>query len=120
MTPCMLVGSLVVALAPQGQFTLQWMHSVEKEAWREEWRLTDEGLLLTGAAVRGSGAGMEPGPGGRFEGDWWVWTPEARPVPELVLAASGATMSGWTLCGRDCTTIGTTPGLPIRIRPCEN
>jgi hypothetical protein len=41
-------------------FTLVWTHSVERTEWRESWRVTPAGLVLTEARVKGSGAGMEP------------------------------------------------------------
>lgn len=52
-------GALVAALATEG-FSLVWSHSVEKTEWREEWRVEGSRLRLAEAAVRGSGAGMEP------------------------------------------------------------
>lgn len=118
MSACLMAGAVMVALAAEGRFTLDWMHSVEREGWHEEWQLTEAGLVLTRAAVKGSGAGMEPGEGGHFEGEWWVWEPQAPPVPRLVLAASGATMSGWRLCGRDCITLGNVAGTPVVLQPC--
>ena len=37
------------------------------------------------AAIRGYGAGMEPGPDARLQDGWLVWQPQAPAVPELVL-----------------------------------
>ena len=65
MSGCLMAGAMALALANGGTFTLEWTHSVERESWRETWQVTgDDRLQLTGAAVKGSGAGMEPGPGG--------------------------------------------------------
>jgi hypothetical protein len=110
------LGAAVIAVAPV--FTLSWTHSVERVTWRETWAVEAGALRLTGAAVRGSGAGMEPGPGAVLQEGWWVW-PAALSVPELVLAASGQTGAGWTLCaaGR-CHALGSTPGAPLRLAPC--
>lgn len=120
MTGCLLAGATMLALAGGG-FTLEWTHSVERETWRESWEVTaDHRLHLTQAAVKGSGAGMEPGPGGHFEDGWWVWAPDLPPVPSLVLAASGETPSAWTLCGVDCVELGATSGQPVRIAPCTD
>lgn len=118
MSNCLLVGTLMIALGPGGTFSLEWSHSVEKIHWHEDWRLGQEGFTLTRAAVRGSGAGMEPGEGGRLENGWWVWTPDLPSQRELRLAASGETDSGWRLCGEDCATIGAGAGDPLVLKPC--
>jgi hypothetical protein len=113
-----MIGVTALALAGQG-FTLSWEHSVEKVEWRETWEVAADGLRLTEAAVKGSGAGMEPGEGARLDGGWWVWTPRLPPVPALDLAASGATRGGWLLCADGgCREIGAAPGEAVRLRPC--
>jgi hypothetical protein len=62
---------------------------------------------------------MEPGEGARLVQGWWVWTPEPVPVPDLLLAASGATGGGWRFCAdRTCRTLGAEPGAPVRLAPC--
>jgi hypothetical protein len=118
MSLCLMAGGERFLLGPAGRFRLEWQHSVEREGWREDWQLTPAGLRLIGAAVKGSGAGMEPGPGGHFDRGWWVWDIDGPVVPELLLAASGATGSGWTLCANRCVTFGTEAGPPIRLAPC--
>lgn len=103
-----------------GVFSLSWTHSVENTEWREDWRVTPGGLELTQARVKGSGAGMDPGEGARLENGWWVWTPKIPAVPELVLAASGATGSGWTLChAAGCMELGADAQQPTRISTCQ-
>ncbi len=115
---CLLIGAVAVALSGD-RFTLEWTHSVEKVDWREEWTVNNEGLRLLKAAVKGSGAGMEPGPNAALEDGWWVWRPNRPPIPELVLAASGATPSAWRLCdGDDCRDLGANAGDAIIIKPC--
>jgi hypothetical protein len=100
-------------------FTLGWTHSVEHQRWEEDWRVTPAGLELVEARVKGSGSGMEPPEGARLEGGWWVWRPEGAPVGELVLAASGATGGGWTLCaGGRCREVGAAAGGPVRLSVC--
>ncbi|MDF1607838.1 DUF1850 domain-containing protein [Hoeflea sp. YIM 152468] len=102
-----------------GIFSLSWTHSVEKTEWREDWRVRPEGLELTQARVKGSGAGMDPGEGAQLVDGWWLWTPKVPLVPELVLAASGATVSAWDLCHPGgCTSLGADAGGPVRIKPC--
>jgi hypothetical protein len=118
---CVLVGGQVLASVATA-FTLTWTHSVEKTAWRERWQVTSAGLLLTEAAIKGSGAGMDPGDGAVLEDGWLVWRPGAAPVPALFLAASGDTISGWRLCGNhdeDCRTLGAQASQPIEIAPCD-
>ena len=132
MSLCLVLGTLAAPVAGD-EFSLAWTHSVERTEWRERWRVEDAGdgapgLALVEARVRGSGAGMDPGEGARLEDGWWVWTPALAAVPELVLAASGATGGGWTLCdlagpdeptdGARCRTIGRAAGTPASLVPC--
>lgn len=118
MSLCVTGAGPVLALAVSA-FTLRWEHSVERTEWQEDWRVTPRGLVLERARARGSGAGLDPGPGAVLEGGWWVWHPEGPPLPALVLAASGATRAGWTLCaaGR-CRELGAAPGAPLVLAPC--
>lgn len=119
MSACLLVGALVLTL-PQADFTLEWEHSVEKIQWREQWRVEGPSLRLTGAAVKGSGSGMEPGEGAHLIDGWWSWVPELAPIPELALAASGATRGGWALCSAgQCQQIGASASDAVVLRPCE-
>ncbi|MDB6181092.1 DUF1850 domain-containing protein [Paracoccus fistulariae] len=118
MSGCLMAGALAIALGPGQDFALTWTHSVEKIGWHESWELTPQGLQLTGAAVRGSGAGMEPGPDARLVDGWLVWEPQLPPIPELVLAASGATGDGWRLCGTECVTLAARAGQPVILKPC--
>jgi hypothetical protein len=114
-----LMGAATLRLAATA-FTLAWTHSVEHVRWEEDWRVTPAGLDLVAARVRGSGAGMEPPPDARLVDGWWTWTPAGPPLPELALAASGATGGGWSLCAAGaCRTIGTEPGPPVRLASCE-
>lgn len=100
-------------------FTLSWSHSVERTEWHEEWQLTPAGLELIAAQVKGSGAGIDPPENAVLEDGWWKYAPTIAPLPRLVLAASGATISGWSLCTQDtCLTLGTESAAPIVIEPC--
>lgn len=115
---CLLAGALTLALSGP-DFTLRWTHSVEKTEWVEAWRIEASGLRLTRASVKGSGAGMEPGTGAILRDGWWTWQPDTK-VPELFLAASGATQSGWQLCdGAVCHDLGARPERALRIAPCD-
>ncbi|KGF67432.1 hypothetical protein LL06_22340 [Hoeflea sp. BAL378] len=116
---CIAAGGKALTVAAT-LFTLSWTHSVEKTAWQESWRVTEQGLQLAEARVKGSGAGMDPGEGARLEDGWWVWSPDSPETPELVLAASGATVSAWTIChAGGCVDLGADAQEPIRIRPCD-
>jgi hypothetical protein len=111
------IGAAALRLAAAG-FTLGWTHSVEHLRWEEDWRVTPAGLVLVEARIRGSGAGMDPPADARLDDGWWVYTPALPPQPELLLAASGATGSGWTLCADgSCHELGADPGAPLRLKP---
>ncbi|SOC12783.1 DUF1850 domain-containing protein [Rhodobacter maris] len=119
MSACLLAGALTLALGADAAFSLEWTHSVEQTRWHEEWRVVAGALVLTRAAVKGSGAGMEPGEGARLENGWWVWEPTAAPVDELILAASGLTPSAWRLCTpAGCVALGARSSDPLLLRPC--
>ncbi len=120
MTACLTVAATALHLA-SAEFELSWQHSVERTGWRETWAITEGALWLREAAVKGSGAGMEPGDGAVLRDGWWVWTPPALSVPELVLAASGATQGGWRLCSAGtCHEFGAEASGPITLAPCPD
>lgn len=116
---CLLAGTVALALSGPG-FTLEWTHSVERTAWRETWAVEGAALRLVEAAVQGSGAGMEAGDGAELRDGWWVWQPRIAPLPEVTLAASGATGAGWRLCDMagTCHVLGERPGAALTLRPC--
>ena len=118
MSLCILGGAKPLVLAIS-VFMLSWEHSVERTAWSETWQVGADALALTEARVKGSGAGMDPGPGARLADGWWTWMTSVPPVPQLALAASGATAGGWRLCHPDgCLTLGADPGAPLLLEPC--
>jgi len=98
-------------------FTLVWTHSIEKIDWRENWRVTPQGLELVEARVKGSGAGMEPPPEARLVDGWFVWQPHRAPMPEVVLGNSG--LAGeWRLCTKGgCRTLSTILGHDVGPHP---
>ncbi|WP_011583377.1 MULTISPECIES: DUF1850 domain-containing protein [Chelativorans] len=118
MSLCILAGGkLTVILA--NLFTLSWTHSVEQVEWQETWRASPAGVEIVEARVQGSGAGMEPPPGSRYERGWWIYRPDVGLLPELRLAASGATQSAWTLCAAGtCHALGGRPGSTIVVSYC--
>lgn len=125
MTPALciaLVGGSVLASLPGPSFTLSWTHSIEKTEWRESWWIADGRLRMEEARVKGTGAGMEPGPDTRTEGGWLVWTPTLPPQERLVLAASAFT-GDHTLCAAgECRPLGgwtgPRPPGPVELSPC--
>ena len=121
MSLCLAAGGKTAVLA-FSSFMLAWTHSVEKIEWQEDWRLAAGGLELVEARVKGSGAGMEPPENARFDGKWWHYTTDMPPVPQLVLARSGATASDWRICLKDdCKSINTIigPGKePVTLSAC--
>ncbi|MBL8588792.1 MAG: DUF1850 domain-containing protein [Methylobacteriaceae bacterium] len=105
MSLCLTAGATATRLAVAA-FTLAWTHSVEKTRWEEDWRIEATTLVAVEARVKGSGAGMEPGPDARFDGTWWRWTPRLPPAREISLRRSDALPEGWTLCvDGGCRTI---------------
>lgn len=116
---CMAGTGKAIAIAATA-FSLSWTHSVEKVEWREDYAVADDGIRLVEARVKGSGAGMEPGEGARLDAGWWVWRPGGEAVPDLRLAASGATASPWTFChAGGCLELGGEPGAGVTISACD-
>ena len=119
MSLCIAGGAVALRLAVAA-FTLGWTHSVERVRWEEDWVTGPAGLSLVEARIRGSGAGMEPAPDARLEAGWWRWHPAGPPRAEVVLAASGATAGGWSLCAAgECRELGAVAGEPLRLYACE-
>ena len=98
---CIAAGVLAAAL-PVSAFTLAWTHSIEKIRWEEDYRIVDGRLLLEEARIRGSGAGMEPPAGARFEHGVWHYRPDLPPLERLRLTRSPYT-AGYEICtARGC------------------
>ena len=122
MSLCIVATGAVLSIAAT-DFSLSWTHSVEKTEWREAWRVAPDGLVLEEAAVRGSGAGMEPPPEARLVEGSYRWKPEPAPVPEIVLRRAPQA-DDWTLCaaGR-CEPLGKWIGHeadPVTLRACPD
>ena len=116
---CVLAAGKTTVLAGAA-FTLAWTHSVEKTRWEEDWKLTPAGLQVVEARIKGSGAGMDPPEGSVLKDGWWVYAPKVPAQQRLVLAASGATGGGWSLCAiGGCTVIGARPGDPAVVTACD-
>lgn len=120
MSLCVLTVAKTLVLATSS-FSLSWTHSVEKVQWQEDWQLKHDTLQLVTARVKGSGAGMEPGANAKLVDGWWEWQPNLPAQTELILAASGATSSAWTLCpqGLSCINLAETASEPIKLWACD-
>ncbi|MDX8501234.1 DUF1850 domain-containing protein [Mesorhizobium sp. VK4C] len=119
MSLCILTAGKTVTLAVAA-FTLSWTHSVERTRWREDWKVLPAGLQVVAAWVKGSGAGMDPPEGSVLRNGWWVYAPRIGPQPRLVLAASGATGEGWTLCtAKGCRELGKAAGETTVVESCD-
>lgn len=119
MSVCILSAGKTIMIAASA-FTLSWTHSAEKTQWQESWLVAPAGLQIVSARIQGSGAGMEPPEGSEFKDGWWVYEPMVGPQRQLVLASSGATGAGWSLCAAgSCLTLGATAGQPVVIRLCR-
>jgi hypothetical protein len=117
---CILAAGKITALAGAA-FTLAWTHSVEKTQWEEDWKVTPAGLEVVAARIKGSGAGMDPPAGSVLKEGWWTYAPRTKPQPKIVLAASGSTGAGWTLCtSNGCVVIGSEFGDPAVVTACDS
>lgn len=95
---CLFAAGVLAVTLPVERFTLAWTHSVEKIEWREDWRVADNGaLVLERSWLKGTGAGMEPGPDAVSKDGWWVTPGHGLTVPFLNLAASDFT-ADYRLC----------------------
>ena len=102
-------------------FTLSWTHSVEKIEWHEDWKITDSQLEIVVARVQGSGAGMDPPEGSKFEGGWWVYKPNKLSVKELLLSTSNTNLENWKICfNGNCQILKKNNERPIKIYPCKS
>lgn len=118
MSLCILAAGKTVTLSVAA-FTLSWTHSVERTRWAEDWKVTPTGLHVIEARIKGSGAGMEPPDGAVLRDGWWIYVPKVGPQRRIVLAASGATGDGWTLCTvQGCRELAKAAGRPTVLEPC--
>lgn len=104
-----------------GRFELVWVHSIEKVEWRERWRVTPAGLEVQEARIKGTGAGMEPGPDARLQDGWYVWRPTTPPLARLILARSDAVADHRLCFDGDCRPLSSYsdgPG-PVTLEPCH-
>jgi hypothetical protein len=114
-TLCILAGGKLLSLAATA-FTLSWTHSVEHTIWSETWRVAGDRLQVVEARVEGAGAGISLPDGAQMTPTGWIYQPDLPPLRRLVLAASGTTPSGWSLCAAEtCHELGAEAGAPVEI-----
>jgi hypothetical protein len=82
---CLGLAGAVLAQLPVTHFTLAWNHTIEKIRWEEDYRVTDQGLVLEEARVKGNGAGMEIPEGARLENGTWHYRRQLPPLQPLSL-----------------------------------
>jgi len=120
MSLCIAASGKLIALAATA-FSLSWTHSVEKTTWTESWITEGDALRVVGASVEGSGAGIGLPDNAVLRDGRWVYAPQLAPVETIILAASGATVSPWTLCTSDtCIDLGSKAADPTRIWVSED
>lgn len=83
---CLGLAGVVWAQLPFSHFTLAWTHTIEKIRWEEDYRVTEQGLLLGEARVRGAGAGMEIPPDAQLQNGSWHYQRQLSPLQPLKLA----------------------------------
>jgi hypothetical protein len=120
---CFAAGALAATLHVS-QFTLAWMHSIEKIRWEEDWRVVNGKLVVDEARIVGTGAGMEPPPDAKLVAGVWHYKPAVAPLAEVDLAHSPFTKEYEVCTAGRCTSLAKLlPGLPkiavVRMRACE-
>jgi len=94
---CLLAAGALIHLHV-ATLTLAWTHSVEKIRWEEDYRATAAGIVVTQDRIQGTGAGMEPPPDAKFDGQWWRYTPKLPQQPQVILRRFGMTVGDWQVC----------------------
>ncbi|WP_047227752.1 DUF1850 domain-containing protein [Pseudomonas brassicacearum] len=82
---CLGLAGAVWAQLPVTDFTLAWNHTIEKIRWEEDYRVTEQGLVLGEARVKGNGAGMEVPDGARLKNGSWHYQRQLPPLQPLKL-----------------------------------
>jgi hypothetical protein len=114
---CLGLAGAVWAQLPLPAFTLAWTHTIEKVRWEEDYRVTQDGLLLGEARVRGNGAGMEIPDGAILRDGSWHYR---RQLPALQPLRVGRTPEAgdYQLCfDGGCRELSHWLGPPTAQRP---
>jgi hypothetical protein len=111
------------------RFTLAWTHSIERVRWEEDYEVHATAatvapvLHAVRSRVRGSAAGMEPGPDAVLRGGWYHYAPATLERAELWLTRSVYT-ADYELCvdGAACRPLSDwlpSDGWRTRLWPCR-
>jgi hypothetical protein len=102
---CLAVAGAVRLAVPSAEFTLDWVHSIEKTHWQEDYRVIATSLVLEQARIKGSGAGMEPPANAQWRDGWWQYHPTLAPQTQLRLTRSHFT-TDYSFCWSNrCRTL---------------
>lgn len=83
---------------PVRQFTLAWVHTIEKVRWEEDYAVTDDAVLKAVAArIRGSAAGMEPPPDSKLQNGWYTYKPQID-QPEVLRLTRSVFAADYEFC----------------------
>jgi hypothetical protein len=122
MPVCLAVAGAFLAALPTEAVGLVWSHSVEKVEWREDWRVQGDNLLLTQAAITGSGPGMEPPADAVLMAGEWRYVPRVPALHRLALANSeygGEYRLCWSGACRPLADLAPPqPYGPVELYPC--
>ncbi len=99
------VGSTAVepVFIPVQQFTLAWIHTIEKVRWEEDYAIANDTLAndlvlkAIEARVRGSGAGMEPPPDAQLNNGWYAYKPLIS-QPEVLRLTRSSFAADYEFC----------------------
>jgi len=111
------------------RFTLAWTHSIERVRWEEDYEVhaatasAEPVLRAVMSRVRGSAAGMEPGPDAVLRDGWYHYRPAQAEHAELWLTRSAYT-ADYELCldGAACRPLAAwlpSDGWRTRLKPCR-
>jgi hypothetical protein len=112
------------------RFTLAWTHSIERVRWEEDYEVRAASahaapvLHAVMSRVRGSAAGMEPGPDAVLRDGWYHYRPAQREHAQLWLTRSAYT-ADYELCldGAACRPLAAwlpSDGWRTRLWPCRH
>lgn len=114
---CLGLTSAVWAQLPIAHFTLAWNHTIEKIRWEEDYRVTEQGLVLEEARVRGTGAGMEIPEDARLENGSWHYRRQLQLLQPLSLGRTPEA-GDYQLCfDGQCHAMSQWIGAPVDSQP---